>query len=540
MSEQPRSYKVWEPLLLSIAAIIGMFAGAKMSGHDFGIGIQKLEPNSGASRVTEIIRFIEEKYVDEIGSKALVDQAIKGILDELDPHSGYISPEELAKINERMEGSFEGIGVMFHVLKDTIVILFVNEGGPAEKAGMLAHDKLILADTLEMTGLDWEMQDYINYLRGPKGSQVDLYVRRHGIDSLIKLEVVRDKIPIPSVSTAYMLDDRTGYIKLNSFSATTYKEFMQELEVMVEEDSLENLVIDLRDNPGGYLKEAVNILSQLFEERGRLLVYTEGENVKRMEYKSTGKPFYPVGNIAVLINEGSASASEIIAGAIQDHDRGVIIGEKSYGKGLVQEQYLLEDGGALRLTTARYYTPSGRSIQKPYTNGYHDTEPDSSDTGAQSSYHTDGGREVFAEGGITPDIHIESRFEWPVDGEVFFDYNRLIEFMFYKFQDGYTDSLATLEAYLGSFPSSDEVMEQAMEYFEVEEGTETYQSIAQDWDRAFTLIQAMGASYRVGEEAWFKVINAEDPLIQKAIEVVRDDTRTTLKLNLEGGHDRMK
>ena len=530
-AETKSGYKVWEPLLLAIAVVIGMFAGAKIAGSEFKGGIQKVEGESSSTRVTEVIRFIEGKYVDDIGSSALVDKAINGILEELDPHSGYISPDELAKINERMEGHFEGIGLQFHVLRDTVIILFVNEDGPADKAGVKPHDRLIFADGKEMVNLEWELEEYVKHLRGPKGSSIQLKMARHGVDTLVSIEVTRDKIPIPSVVGAYMLDEETGYIKISNFSSTTYKEFMQSVEKMVDEDSVQHLVIDLRDNPGGYLKEAVNILSQLFDERGKLLVYTEGDNAKRMEYKTTGKPFYQIHNVAVLINNGSASASEIVAGAIQDHDRGVIIGEKSFGKGLVQEQYMLQDGGALRLTTARYYTPSGRSIQKPYENGFeHDGENGVS--ADSSTYRTDAGRHVYASGGISPDIAVESMYSWDKEG-IYFTYDRLMEYMFYGFEDKYEKGETSLEEYLDGLGTSREMLKTVSAFFEVEEGTAEYEKMHADWQRAYTVICAMGASYRYGDDAWFRVINANDPVVLKGQQVVREDTRTTLKLDFD-------
>ena len=397
---------------------------------------------------------------------------------------------------------------------------------------MLPHDRLIAANGEQLTHLDWDSDQFVSRLRGPKGSVVELDVVRHDRDSMIRLEVTRDKIPIPSAVASYMLDDHTGYIKLNNFSATTYKEFMQNLEILVEEDSMKHLVLDLRDNPGGYLKEAVNILSQLFPERGKLLVYTEGDNVKRMEYKSTGNPFYPVDNVAVLINEGSASASEIIAGAIQDHDRGVIIGTKSYGKGLVQEQYHLEDGGALRLTTARYYTPSGRSIQKPYVNGYAHDDTTAAE-GHDSSYATEGGRPVYAEGGITPDFKVESHLHWEKEGDLFLNYDRLLEFMFYAFTDNYEEGSSDLDAYLAGLPSKDELFASVAEYFELSTDSSEYASAREDWETAYVMVQAMAASYRIGDEAWFKVVNAEDPVIQRALEVVQGDIRATLNLEMD-------
>jgi len=325
-----------------------------------------------------------------------------------------------------------------------------------------------------------------------------------------------------------MLDETTGYIKVGRFSSTTYREFMDFLENLVQEEHAENLVIDVRDNPGGYLKEAVNILSQLFDEKGKLLVYTEGDHAKRMEYKSTGNPYYRVDKIVVLIDGSSASASEIIAGAVQDHDRGVILGSRSYGKGLVQEQYPLHNGGALRLTVARYYTPSGRCIQRPYENEVivdKDPEGELDSTVFTTSY----GRIVEADGGIDPDIEVPARFSW-YDKNVYVSYGQMLDYMFYGFEAVYADHHITLESYLRDFPSSSFMKNDFAEFLAINGSTEDFEKFEDDWDRVYTMLKAMAASYRFGYEAWFKVVNMEDPVITRALEVLKEDLRTTLKI----------
>jgi carboxyl-terminal processing protease len=286
-------------------------------------------------------------------------------------------------------------------------------------------------------------------------------------------------------------------------------------------------VIDLRENPGGYLKEAINILSQLFQEKGELLVYTEGEHAKRMEYHTSGKPFYKVDNIAVLIDGGSASASEIIAGAIQDHDRGVILGTKSYGKGLVQEQFSLRNGGALRLTVARYYTPSGRCIQKPYSGGVN-AYNGSSENGDSVSYKTTNGRIVMADGGIDPDIVVPAKYDW-YSGEAYLSYGQLLEYMFYGFDDPYEDKYEDMDEYLEAIPRSDEMIVDFAGFIELDRSDVDWNAFEADWERAYTMIRAMACSYRYGYEAWYKVMNMDDPVVAKAIEVVQEDMRTTLK-----------
>jgi carboxyl-terminal processing protease len=527
MSESTSTkYKVWEPLLLAIVAVVGMIAGSKMTAESDRHPVEFHGANTG--QISEIVRFIEEQYVDEINAGELVEKAIESILGELDPHSGYFSPEELRDINEKMAGHFDGIGVQFHVLRDTIVILFVNPDGPADIAGIRAHDRIISADGTRMFGSKLDEDDVIDQLRGKKGTTINVEVARRDVDSLLSYSIVRDEIPIESVLAGYMLDENTGYIKVKRFSSTTYKEFMYFLENMVEEKDAENLIIDLRDNPGGYLKEAVNILSQLFNEKGKLLVYTEGEHAKRMEYKSTGHPFYSIGNLVVLIDGGSASASEIIAGAVQDNDRGVILGSRSYGKGLVQEQYPLHNGGALRLTVARYYTPSGRCIQRPYVNGAA-AEAESESLLDSTIYTTSYGRVVEADGGIDPDIEVPARFNW-YDENVYVTYGQMLEYMFYGFEPVYQDHHITLESYLRDFPPSSVIQEDFADFISITRGDDEFKNFEDDWDRVYTMLKAMAASYRFGYEAWFKVVNMEDPVITRALEIVKDDLRTTLKI----------
>ncbi len=527
MSDQTTSgYKIWEPLLLAIVAVVGMIAGSKMAEKSHGHPNEYTGANAG--QIGEIVRFIEEQYVDEVDSGELVKKAIESILGELDPHSGYFSPKELLDINEKMAGHFDGIGVQFHVLRDTIVILYVNPDGPADLAGIQSHDRIIGADGVSMLNKELDEAEIIAQLRGKKGTTIDVEVVRRGVDSIISYSIVRDEIPINSVLAGYMLDESTGYIKLKRFSSTTYREFMSVIEDMVEEKDAINLVIDLRDNPGGYLKEAVNILSQLFSEKGKLLVYTEGEHAKRMEYKSTGNPFYHVENLIVLIDGSSASASEIIAGAIQDHDRGVILGSRSYGKGLVQEQYPLKNGGALRLTVARYFTPSGRCIQRPYEN--HIAVDNGSDEEIDSTvFTTTYGRVVEADGGIEPDIEVPARFDW-YDEDLYVTYGEMIEYMFYGFESVYQDYHVTLEAYLQDFTSSAEMQSDFANFIAIIPGDENFENFQADWDRVNTLLKAMAASYHFGYEAWFKVVNMDDPVVVRALEIVKQDLRTTLKI----------
>ena len=425
----PKKFNIWLPLLFSLVLVTGMWLGSKMKNNPptvAAIEIPKtnasedLPPNAlGQGKLEELIRYIEAKYVDDVNKDFLVKEAIDNILNQLDPHSNYISAGQLKEVNGQLDGSFDGIGIEFLVLDDTVMVVAAFDGGPAQKAGILPGDKIVQLQDSLIVGGNIDATGVLERLKGAKGSKVTIGVRRGQLKDLLHFTLERDKIPVHSVEVAYMLDAQTGYLKINRFSSNTYEEFMKALEDMVDNQGMKHIVLDLRGNPGGYLQEATNILSQLFSEKDKLLVYTEGNNAARSEYKTTGRNFYDIKHIAVLTDEGSASASEIIAGAIQDWDRGVIIGRRTFGKGLVQEQYPLRDGSAIRLTVARYYTPSGRCIQKPYEsrenydsdfvariNSGELYDKSKIAIGDTTRYFTKAGRVVYGGGGIVPDVFI--------------------------------------------------------------------------------------------------------------------------------------
>lgn len=412
--------KVWQPLALSLMMAVGMLVGYKMNERPQSSLISFSEGDAGAiGQVEELIRFVENRYVDSVDRNVLVERAVESVLSELDPHSVYISPEQLSEVNDEMNGTFRGIGVEIFYIDDTVQIITAVPNGPADRAGIKPYDKLIMIDDSLVAGQSLVFADIRSMLRGDIGTKLKLeVVSRDGATK--KTTVLIDDISVSSVKDGVMVDETTGYIKIDRFGSNTYREFMDQFQILTEEEGMKNIIIDLRDNPGGYLPQATNILSQLFKEKGKLLVYTKGNSDRKAEYKSTGKTFFTIDKVAVLIDENSASGSEIIAGAIQDWDRGVIIGRRSFGKGLVQEQYPLSNGGALRLTVARYYTPSGRSIQRTYNDMgsyYSDYEEryyageffsaDSISLGDTTKYETMTlSRPVYGGGGITPDIFV--------------------------------------------------------------------------------------------------------------------------------------
>jgi len=536
---EKRGLNVWIPFLLSLMVVIGMMIGMRLQ-TDTARTIQIIEPpiskRTETGRVEEVIRFIESKYVDDVDRDKLIDEAIVKLLDDLDPHSNFISSDQLRDVNEQLEGNFEGIGVEFMFIEDTIVVVTPLSGGPAESVGVMAGDKIVMIEDSIVAGVDLGIKGVVNLLRGEKGSDVNIGVTRGDNPDIQRITITRDEIPLHSVEVGYMLNNNTGYIRINRFSSTTYEEFMEHLGRMVNEEGLEHLVLDLRQNPGGYLKEATDLLSQLFEEKDQLLVYTEGRTVHRNDYKSTGRPVFDIDKVAVLIDEGSASASEIVAGAIQDWDRGVIIGRRSFGKGLVQEQYNLKKDAALRLTVARYYTPSGRSIQKAYT----DRESYSADVASRfetgellsadsiensdtTRYFTSGNREVYGGGGITPDIFI------PIDTTLFDDSyiqlrQHVPEFV-YRMTQKMGESLDTYKEarlFAQTFKVSDSQLNEFLAFTQ-SKGVEAipiaeWQKIREDIRLS---IKARLARQIFQNEGFYQVWNRKDPAVQKALSALR-------------------
>ena len=409
----------WLPLTAAALVAIGLFFGYWLQGAD-PLNLGERRVTAGNGRVEEIMKYIDAKYVDDTDTEQLYRSAIDGLLDDLDPHSNYISAEDIQAVNESMEGNFGGIGIEYLTVDDTITVVSAIDGGPSAEAGILPGDQIIYVEDSLVTGVTEFGIDPASLMRGVGGTDVRLRVNRYGEDDLLNFVITRDAIPVYAVDAAYNIDPDIAYVKINRFSATTYDEFVMALEEHMEKGGSKDLIIDLRGNPGGYLQQATKMLSQLFIEKGTLLVYTEGRASRRSEYKTNGRALYNIQKIAVLVDGGSASASEIVAGAVQDHDRGIVVGRRTFGKGLVQEQYPLGDGGALRLTVARYYTPSGRSIQRPYDEGEESYHADlgrryeagelTGDTTAfvDSSlvYQTDAGYNVYGGGGVMPDYFV--------------------------------------------------------------------------------------------------------------------------------------
>ncbi|HIU56028.1 MAG TPA: PDZ domain-containing protein [Candidatus Gallibacteroides avistercoris] len=408
---------VWLPLIIAVAVCAGIYAGnfytrISLSGRNFS-------SLAGQNKIDNLINIIDRHYVDSINPEEIIEKVMPKIMKELDPHSLYIKASDFEKVNEPLEGSFSGIGIQFNMAIDTVTVVSVIPGGPSEKVGLLAGDRIVTINDTTYVGKEVSMDDISSRLRGPKGTTVKVGIKRATSKELLPFEITRGDIPLNSVDASFMIDKKTGYIKISRFGRTTYNEFMNAL-AQLRNSGASNYIIDLRGNSGGYMDEAINMVNE-FLPKDRLIVYTEGKASPRNEAYSNGTGAFQTNPIVVLMDEWSGSASEIFAGAIQDNDRGTIVGVRSYGKGLVQQQIPFADGSAIRLTIARYYTPSGRSIQREYKLGESEEyeldyisrlehgellSQDSIKQNDSLRYETYNGRTVYGGGGITPDIFV--------------------------------------------------------------------------------------------------------------------------------------
>lgn len=507
-----------------------VFAGA---GH-----LQAQDVQSNANKYARLLRLIESYYVDTTNVDDLTEKAIVEVLRNLDPHSVYISKSEVEKMNEPLQGNFEGIGISFNVFRDTLMVVTTIAGGPSEKVGLRAGDRIVSVDSKNIAGIGLKNTDVYDYLRGKKGTKVDLKVRRKGEPNLLDFTIIRDKIPINSLDASYMLNDNTGYIKLNKFSATTTSEFFDAIKALKASSKLNSLVLDLRGNGGGYLSAATELADQ-FLTAFKLIVYTEGVHAEKKEFASTALGELEQGKLVVLIDEGSASASEIVAGAVQDWDRGVLIGRRSYGKGLVQQPFPLTDGSMIRLTTAHYYTPSGRCIQKPYEKGVDEYQrdylnriengelfsKDSVSVNKTEKYSTKiSNRIVYGGGGIIPDIFI------PLDTSKYYIYynnlNRknvvytgildIIDANRNDFRQNYAD----FEKFVRGFEVTDAMVDKIIGAGEKEGVKGDEKSVAFARPLLKKQMKALIARDLFSVSHYFQVMNADDDAIQKAIEVI--------------------
>ncbi|BDS13593.1 S41 family peptidase [Aureispira anguillae] len=532
---------IFLPLILALALAGGTWLGFELAHNKNNSYVVVSEGGNypaKSGKVEEILRFIDARYLENEASDKLEDAAINAVLEELDPHSTYISLDNIERVNESLNGNFEGIGIEFYILDDTIYVVGVIEDGPSDKAGLQKGDKIIMINDTMVAGKDIFNDDVVDQLKGSAGSSVSLKIKRAGEAALKTVSITRGQIPVSSVLAACMLNKNTGLIKINRFSGTTYLDFRNALEDLVNNQGLEHLILDLRHNPGGYLEAATRILDQLFTAR-KLLVYTEGRSYRRKEYNSTGKSNFDIGKVVVLIDENSASASEIIAGAIQDNDRGLVIGRRSFGKGLVQEQYKLTDGSALRLTVARYFTPSGRYIQKPYDGSdglygddlrkryesgelYH---RDSIHVSDSSIYRTTNGRIVHGGGGIIPDIFI------PLDTTRLNSYFQTASLLsrdyIYKYLDNKRLKIKaeypSFKDFKAKFKLSDATFEQLINYT-VSKKLDRNNQLLQKYEDALKLeVKAHLADQIYGEAGYYQTLFSADEMVLRAIQEIDRD-----------------
>lgn len=410
-----KKVQVWLPVVLSVTLVLGMFFGYKLRDN-MGSYAPSFFHRAKKNPVQEILTLIQQKYVDTVNVDSLGEFAIQDLLSQLDPHSTYIPPVELDMVNEKMQGNFQGVGIEFGMLNDTLNILYVMPGGPSAEAGLKVGDQIITANDSIISGKKRKGDEIRRIFRGPKGTEVKGVLIRDGKN--VQYTIVRNIIPIKSIDAAYMIEPAVAYIRLNKFSSTTYEEFMENLE-RLQKDGMQKLILDLRGNGGGMLDDAVQIADE-FLDGNKEIVYTEGKSYPKQIYSARRPGLFEKGKLVLLIDENSASASEVLAGALQDWDRATIIGRRSFGKGLVQEQFSLSDGSAVRLTVSRYFTPIGRSIQKPYSrtdrdkyeeevqNRFTNGEVFHGDSSAHNgkAYKTKGGRVVYGGGGISPDVYV--------------------------------------------------------------------------------------------------------------------------------------
>lgn len=522
------------PILMTLCIVIGILIGNFFANHFSGNRLNII--NSGSNRLNNLLHIIDDQYVDKVNIDSLVDQAIPQILAELDPHSVYISAKDVQSANDDLKGSFSGVGIEFTIRQDTIHVQNVIKNGPAERAGLLAGDKIVSVDGKPFVGKIVTNDEAMRRLKGPKDTKVKIGVIRYGEKKTKFFTVTRGEIPQKSISATYMLDDTTGYIRIKSFGQTIYPELLIAL-AKLSQNGFENLVIDLRDNTGGYLQSAVQIANE-FLPKNRLIIYTQGRKSPRQDYKSDGHGSYQNIPMVVLINEGSASSSEIFAGAMQDNDRATIIGRRSFGKGLVQQQIGFPDGSMIRLTVARYYTPSGRCIQKPYTSGedqsymqdlmsrYQHGEFFSQDSIKHNgpAYHTSNGRVVYGGGGVTPDIFV------PEDTTNVTSYYKqasmsglILQFAF-TYTDDNRPKLNTFKEMmqLNDYLVKQNTVEKFANYADAHGLQRRNLMIRRSYPLLERYINSRIIYNMLDEEAWNKYLNQNDPVIMTALKVFRD------------------
>ena len=523
------------PLLMALCVVIGILIGTFYANHFSGNRLNII--NSGSNRLSNLLHIIDDQYVDKVNIDSLVDMAIPQILSDLDPHSAYISAKDAQSENDKLKGSFSGVGIEFTIRKDTIHVQNVVKNGPAQRAGLLAGDKIVSVDGKPFVGKIVTQDEAMRRLKGPKDTKVKIGVVRYGQKAVKYFTVTRGDIPQKSIAATYMLDDNTGYIKIKSFGETTYPELLISL-AQLSQEGFSNLVIDLRDNTGGYMDPAVQMANE-FLPKNKLIVYMEGRKSPRKDFMSDGHGSYQKIPLVVLINEASASASEIFAGAMQDNDRATIIGRRSFGKGLVQQQIGFPDGSMIRLTIARYYTPSGRCIQKPFVPGdnqdyendllarYQHGEFFSQDSIKHTgpAYHTGIGRVIYGGGGITPDIFVAE----DTLGMTSYYKQAAMSGLILQYAFNYTDNnRPKLASYkdmmeLSRYLAGQGMVEQFAAFADKNGLKRRNLMIRKSHKLLERYINSRIIYNMLDEQAWTEYINQDDPTIRAALQVFKNN-----------------
>lgn len=510
----------------------------------FGISAQYSRSNSASRQQQKLLmveNIVNNLYVDNVDEEKIVENAVRGILENLDPHSSYSTKEETTSSQETMQGSFSGIGIQFNMQKDTLYVVQTIAGGPSEKVGILPGDRFIAVDDSIIAGRKLKNTDIMKRLRGPKGTKVNIKVKRGSNAELLEFRITRDDIPLNSIDAVYMADGKTGYIRLSRFAATSYKEFKDAI-TKLKKQGMQQLILDLTDNGGGYMQIAAQIANEMLN-RGNLIVYTQGRKSPRQNLNADGSGTFRTQKVVVMINQFSASASEILSGAIQDWDRGVVVGRRSFGKGLVQREFLLPDSSSFRLTIARYYTPSGRNIQKPYVKGdredydkdiidrYNHGELQSADSihFADSLKHTTLRlhRTVYGGGGIMPDVFV------PLDTTQYTDYHRRLvaKGIIPQFALRYVDkNRADLKAqypdaqkFIKEFTVTDEMLNNLVDAGKAEKVDFDKSQFAKSKEMLRTFVKAAIANDLFSTGAYFQIVNEQNDIYKEALSIINDD-----------------
>jgi carboxyl-terminal processing protease len=531
---RPKFY-IYLPVIFSLVLILGIFIGSTFAPSDTS-GAISFNGKSKSSKIDEVVNYVKSQYVDTIKEDQLIDKTIEAMLQNLDPHSAYITAAELSSTNEPLQGNFEGIGVEFNIVDDTIRVIAAIPGGPSEKVGVQAGDKVIKVDGKAVAGIKITNKQVMEKLKGEGGTKVKVSMMRRGKPKLIDFTITRGTIPIYSIDVAYMVSPKTGYIKISRFAATTYDEYMEAFEKL-QKQGMQQLIVDLRGNGGGYLNTAVDIADEFLGD-GKEVVYTIGKARPRTDYKATSRGSFEHGKLMVLIDDGSASASEILSGALQDNDRATIIGRRSFGKGLVQEQSEFTDGSAVRLTIARYYTPTGRCIQKSYADGleaYYDEEnsrykngelenADSIKVNDSLKFKTPAGKIVYGGGGITPDVFvgIDTAGRTLYLSEVL--YNGLVNDFAFQYSDQEREKLKaykTAENYNKSFEITSAIFNDFIAFAEKNNVKRNDKEIALSEGILKNQLKALIARNIWNNDGFYQVIQSQDNVLKKAVQLMK-------------------